>query len=80
MGKYGIGAHVRDPDGDECEIIGKPSKGMREVRYSGGKREVRYSGGKLDGMVLEWPKSRLEAVGLPARATRTKAKIADLVA
>ena len=71
MGKYGIGAHVRDPDGDECEIIGKPSKGMREVRYSGG---------KLDGMVLEWPKSRLEAVGLPARATRTKAKIADLVA
>ena len=51
MGKFGIGAKVRDPDGDLAEVIGKPKKGFREVRYNGG---------KYDGMVLEWSKDTLE--------------------
>lgn len=53
MGKYSIGVRVRDPDGDIGEIIGKPAKGVREIRYEGG---------KLDGMTIEWGKGELEVV------------------
>lgn len=61
MAKYGIGAKVRDVDGDVAEVIGK-RKGVRVLRYSGG---------KLDGLVVEFPKSSLvpandQEVALPA--------------
>lgn len=53
MGRFSIGARVRDRDGDLAEVIGKPRKGWREVRYSGD---------KLDGLTCEWQKSDLEVV------------------
>lgn len=36
MGKFGIGARVRDEDGDEGVIVGKPGKGYRDIRYETG--------------------------------------------
>ena len=33
MGRYGIGARVRDDDGDTGVIVGKPAKGFRTVEY-----------------------------------------------
>lgn len=50
MGRYSVGQRVRDPDGDLCEIIGKPARGRREVRTLGG---------KCDGWVSDWHKSAL---------------------
>lgn len=60
MGKYSVGAKVRDPDGDIGEIIGKPYKGTRTVRVTGG---------KYDGVVVDYRKSRLEVVADPAPAS-----------
>lgn len=50
MGRYSVGQRVRDPDGDLCEIIGKPCRGSREVRLIGGKN---------DGLTLVYFKSSL---------------------
>lgn len=36
MGKFSIGVRVRDKDGDEGVIVGKPGKGSRDVRYETG--------------------------------------------
>jgi hypothetical protein len=72
MGKYGIGARVHDIDGDLCEVIGKPARGLRDVRYNGGKH---------DGMVLTWMKANLEpANDNPSISTETSENAYSAVA
>ena len=51
MGRFGIGARVRDEDGDEGVIIDK-RKGEREVRYT-----------DINNLALWMPKYRLTAIG-----------------
>jgi len=46
MGKYSVGAKVLDADGDEAEVIGKPSKGMRRIRLLSGWLGVEYDAPK----------------------------------
>ncbi len=53
MGRFSVGQRVRDPDGDLCEIVGKPEKGRRLVRVLGG---------KYDGIEVPWSKSSLDPV------------------
>jgi hypothetical protein len=81
MGKYGIGARVRDNDGDEGVIVGK-RKGERKVRYDG------MTGGRswLNGEALWWDKSSLTPIAdnddAPAAqepASQPKFKVGDRV-
>lgn len=80
MGKYGIGARVRDDDGDEGVIVGK-RKGERQVEYNGmvGRRSW------LNGEALWWPKSTLTLIADTANAnddapaTQERFKVGDRV-
>ena len=51
MGKFGIGARVRNAEGTICEVVGKPKKGVREIRLMGG---------HWDGAIYWADKSTLE--------------------
>ena len=53
MGKFGIGARVRNAEGTICEVVGKPKKGVREIRLMGG---------HWDGAIYWADKSSLEPV------------------
>lgn len=59
-GRYGIGARVRDREGDLAEVIGKPEKGYRNVRIIGG---------KYDGMTYWASKSELSPVAVDVAET-----------
>lgn len=74
MGRYGIGARVRDKEGDLAEVIGKPEKGYRDVRIIGG---------KYDGMTYWAPKSELTPIAVdtaePASCCAEKGEVAFAV-
>lgn len=72
MGRFSIGARVRDPDGDEGVIVGKPSKGYRTVAYEG----------LLAGLKQDRPKKSLtpvEADTAPAAQEQWQPKVGDRV-
>lgn len=67
MGRFGIGARVRDRDGDEVTITGK-RKGEREVVYD--------PGGPL-GFRMWWPKAMLTAIDhVPVEPCAEKVEVA----
>lgn len=57
MGKFSIGARVRDEDGDEGVIVAKPEKGSRTVEYNIARL--------TPGFRMEWHKSELTPIQEP---------------
>jgi len=74
MGKFGIGARVRDLDGDIGVIVEKPYKGARTVEYNDTPHLT-------PGFLMTWLKEELTPVEAPvvAEATTWVPKVGDRV-
>jgi hypothetical protein len=68
MGRFSVGQRVKNPDGDLCEVIGKPKKGVRELRKLGG---------HWDGAIYWADKSSLEPANDNAGTPSISAEISE---